>query len=67
MLVDIQAAPPIEDLDHDTMFAQFAELPTHVLDDLVADSAPDIRLYPLVSQLRVNAGSDCASYVRQIL
>ncbi|MEA9984626.1 DNA/RNA helicase domain-containing protein [Subtercola sp. RTI3] len=44
-----------------------ADLPTHVLDDLVTGARQHDRLYPLVSQLRVNAGADYVGYVRQIL
>ncbi|MHA7209657.1 DNA/RNA helicase domain-containing protein [Arthrobacter sp. MDT1-65] len=44
-----------------------ADLPPQVLHDLVAEAKRADRHYPLVSQMRVRAGSDYVGYVRRIL
>jgi len=44
-----------------------ADLPAAVVGDLVASATADHRYYPLISQMRVNAGDDYVGYVRQLL
>ncbi|WP_298254701.1 DUF2075 domain-containing protein [uncultured Arthrobacter sp.] len=44
-----------------------ADLPPEVLHDLVAEAKAVDRHYPLVSQMRVRAGSDYVGYARRIL
>ena len=44
-----------------------ADLPPEVLDALVRDARTAQRHYPLLSQMRVKAGSDYVAYVRRIL
>lgn len=44
-----------------------ADVPQALLEELVAGSRRTNRYYPLVSQMRVRAGSDYVAYVRQIL
>lgn len=44
-----------------------ADLPPEVLHDLVAEAKGEHRHYPLISQMRVRAGSDYVGYIRKIL
>lgn len=44
-----------------------ADLPQHVLADLVRRAKRDHRYYPLTSQMRVRAGEDYVGYVRAVL
>lgn len=44
-----------------------ADLPSEVLHDLVAEAKGADRHYPLLSQMRVRAGSDYVAYVRRVL
>ncbi|WP_378148360.1 DNA/RNA helicase domain-containing protein [Cnuibacter sp. UC19_7] len=44
-----------------------ADLPTAILNDLVAGAKTSERLYPLASQMRVRAGDDYIEYVRSML
>ncbi|MCJ1421113.1 Uncharacterized conserved protein (DUF2075) [Xylographa parallela] len=44
-----------------------ADVPSELLDQLVAGAAAKSRHYPLTSQLRVKAGSDYVGYIRRIL
>jgi uncharacterized protein len=44
-----------------------ADIPAELLDALVGDARTAKRHYPLLSQMRVKAGSDYVSYVRRIL
>jgi DUF2075 family protein len=44
-----------------------ADLPPKLLHDLVAEAKGANRHYPLVSQMRVRAGSDYVGYIRRIL
>jgi len=44
-----------------------ADLPTEVLDKLVRETKAMHRHYPLVSQMRVQAGANYVSYIRRIL
>mgnify|MGYP002067069776 CR=1 FL=1 len=44
-----------------------ADLPAETLDELVRDTKTAHRHYPLVSQMRVQAGADYVSYIRRIL
>lgn len=44
-----------------------ADLPRELIDVLTAEAKRENRHYPLVSQLRVQAGSDYVSYVRSML
>jgi DUF2075 family protein len=44
-----------------------ADLPPEILDDLVSTARSSHRHYPLVSQMRVQAGADYVSYIRRIL
>ncbi len=44
-----------------------ADIPRATLERLVSDAKSTHRLYPLVSQMRVKAGSDYVAYVRRIL
>lgn len=44
-----------------------ADIPSELLEALVRDAETSHRHYPLLSQMRVNAGSDYTTYVRRIL
>ena len=44
-----------------------ADVPRETLDTLVNEAKNSHRLYPLVSQMRVKAGSDYVGYVRRVL
>ncbi len=44
-----------------------ADLPPELLDELVHDARVARRHYPLMSQMRVQAGADYVSYIRRIL
>jgi DUF2075 family protein len=44
-----------------------ADLPAAVVSELVDAAASQHRFYPLISQMRVNAGDDYVGYVRQML
>ncbi len=44
-----------------------ADLPPEFLGEIVSAASAERRLYPLVSQMRVQAGSDYVGYVRRIL
>ncbi|MCJ1381523.1 Uncharacterized conserved protein (DUF2075) [Xylographa soralifera] len=44
-----------------------ADVPSELLDQLVAGAAARSRHYPLTSQMRVKAGSDYVGYIRQVL
>ena len=44
-----------------------ADLPPELLNDLVATAKSEYRHYPLISQMRVKAGTDYVSYIRQML